>query len=169
MLRHIKDIRSPISVAQQKQSQRQRDLAAAGASTPGTPGGRSGPSAANPGAGSGSSGSGSAGGKAEYSRNTRLHQPPMLHPISSQAAAATRSAAEAGGGPQGVGNTTADSGHAADEPSPHPNINDTLATSPPGGGASYAIAIYPYVAEQEDEFDVAVCVSATSISKRDEH
>lgn len=29
---------------------------------------------------------------------------------------------------------------------------------PPSSGISYAVAIYPYMAEQEDEFDVIVCV-----------
>lgn len=119
MLRHIKDIRSPISVAQQKQTQRQRDLAA----TPATPGG------SRPGTAQ----------SAAYSRNTRLHQPTILHPISAQAQAA-QSAETAG--------------H-VDEPSPHPDINQSLAASP-GSGMTFAIAIYPYVSEQDDEFDVNV-------------
>ena len=33
-------------------------------------------------------------------------------------------------------------------------VTDTLQTD----GISYAVAIYPYMAEQEDEFDVVVCV-----------
>lgn len=146
MLRHIKDIRSPISVAQQKQTQRQRDNLAGTSTAPLTPGtGRSGPA---PTSGSSTATSGSS---PAYSRNTRLHQPPVLHPISAQAQAVKSAEANAVTGPQGP------EGH-SEEPSPHPNISESLAASS-SNGASYAIAIYPYTAEQDDEFDVAVSVS----------
>lgn len=71
----------------------------------------------------------------------------MLHPISAQAQAAKNAENGAAGphGPEGQ----------SDEPSPHPDINEALAMSSTAG-ASFAIAIYPYSAEQEDEFDVAV-------------
>lgn len=138
MLRHIKDIRSPIFVAQQKQAQR--------IMTP-APGSSSGRPAVSP------STATTPDAKSEYSRNTRLHQPPVLHPISAQAQAVAAAA------------------HMQEEeplPAPHPDINASIANAAnsPGGNASgsgsrspmasYAIAIYPYTAEQEDEFDVAV-------------
>lgn len=140
MLRHIKDIRSPIAVAQQKQVQRQRDNipgSSIGASTPGGSNGRAGSSPAPNSASGTASGSNNA-----YSRNTRLHQPTVLHPISAQAQAVRNA------------ESTAAETH-VDEPSPHPNISESLAMST-SAGTSFAIAIYPYTAEQDDEFDVAV-------------
>jgi len=146
MLRHIKDIRSPIAVAQQKQTQHQRDNPAGVNSGPVTPGGsRSGPAAT-----AGSSSAATSGSSPAYSRNTRLHQPPVLHPISAQAQAAKTAEVNAAAGLQGLEAQS-------EEPSPHPNISESLAASS-SNGASYAIAIYPYTAEQDDEFDVAVSV-----------
>jgi hypothetical protein len=146
MLRHIKDIRSPIAVAQQKQTQRQRDNLAGTSNGPLTPGGSR--SGAAPTAGSSSTTA--SGSSPAYSRNTRLHQPPVLHPISAQAQAVKSAEANAVAGPQGL------EGH-SEEPSPHPDISASLAASG-SNGTSYAIAIYPYTAEQDDEFDVAVSV-----------
>lgn len=145
MLRHIKDIRSPIAVAQQKQTQRQRDNPAGTSSGPLTPGGSRSGTAPTP-----SSSTGASGSSPAYSRNTRLHQPPVLHPISAQAQAVKSAEANAVAGPQGF------EGH-SEEPSPHPDISESLAASG-SDGTSYAIAIYPYTAEQDDEFDVAVSV-----------
>jgi len=45
--------------------------------------------------------------------------------------------------------------HVIDEHPTHPDVKDSLATAD-GTKISYAIAIYPYMAEQEDEFDVVV-------------
>jgi bZIP factor len=36
------------------------------------------------------------------------------------------------------------------------NHTNPVAIPPPNGSRSYAVAIYPYMAEQEDEFDVVV-------------
>ncbi|KAF8317123.1 hypothetical protein DL93DRAFT_2165780 [Clavulina sp. PMI_390] len=122
MLRHIKDIRSPIAVAQQKQTQRQLTPTTASSRGTGTTPPVNGASTSN----------------SAYSRNTRLHQPAILHPISAQAQANTAAAADY-----------------QEEPSPHPNISESLASAR-SMPTSYAIAIYPYTAEQDDEFDVAV-------------
>jgi len=111
MLRHIKDIKSPIAVASAKHAAR-RDKRAANAGV----GLDRPPTASRDGAvltvlvGGGG-----------MARPTRLHHPPVLLPV---------------GGKE----PTID-----DQPPPSPR--DT-----PG----YCIAIYPYLAEREDEFDVAV-------------
>ncbi len=157
MLRHIKDIRSPIAVAQQKQSIRMRETG-----TPST----SPPSQAQP--PKGANAAQNAVAAVPYSRNTRLHQPPVLHPVSAQAQA-VKAASTATTAPNNNGNgpswpeTAADAqadasrnkAQGGDEPSPHPDVKDSLAAAT-GGTISYAIAIYPYLAEQDDEFDVIV-------------
>lgn len=159
MLRNIKDIRSPIAVAQQKQSQRLRETGGSSSLLP--PSSRSG--SGNP-----------HGVSVPYSRNTRLHHPPVLQPISAQAQAVKMNANTNGQGSGPNGNTEAlqwpdtagdaqgDSArpkpHVIDEHPTHPDVKDGLATAD-GTKISYAIAIYPYMAEQEDEFDVVVCAA----------
>lgn len=151
MLRHIKDIRSPIAVAQQKQNQRQRENPAGMSNDPLTPRG----SRSTPTPPAGSSSAAASGSSPAYSRNTRLHQPPVLHPISAQAQAVKNAEANAAAGPQNLEGPS-------EEPSPHPDISESLAASS-ANGTSYAIAIYPYTAEQDDEFDVAVSVLISRI------
>ncbi|KAF8325835.1 uncharacterized protein EI90DRAFT_3018898 [Cantharellus anzutake] len=146
MLRHIKDIRSPIAVAQQKQSMRIREAVANNLSQL--------PKGANA--------AQNAVAAAPYSRNTRLHQPPVLHPVSVQAQAVKAANAQNTNGGGASWPETADSQpdssrgkiQSGDEPSPHPDVKDSLAAA--AGGTSYAIAIYPYLAEQDDEFNVVV-------------
>ena len=159
MLRHIKDIRSPISVAQQKQSIRLRE---AGTSTASPPSQAQSSRPANA--------TQNAVAAVPYSRNTRLHQPPVLHPVSAQAQAVKAANAAAnvsntnGSGPSwpetaadAQADTLRNKNPGGDQPSPHPDVKDSLAAAA-GGNISYAIAIYPYLAEQEDEFDVIVYV-----------
>lgn len=161
-LRHIKDIRSPIAVAQQKQASRSAarrgspDVSGAtnGSTTPARRIGPGDQSAASPSIPS-------------YLRNTRLHQPPVLQPISARAAAVTAAAAAATP-PLSTANALAPQW-------PEPNGSDgdrsragndppVTATIQPEGREgvvyattkSYAIAIYPYLAELDDEFDVSV-------------
>ncbi|KAG8767312.1 Adaptor for signal transduction, partial [Ceratobasidium sp. 428] len=159
-LRHIKDIRSPIAVAQQKQASR----SAARRGSPDATGAANG-SARRPGLGDQTASSPSV---PTYMRNTRLHQPAVLQPISARAAAATAAAAAMATPPLGTANSlapqwpengqtsaTGDGSRAGNEPS---------AAAPPEGREgvvyattkSYAIAIYPYMAELDDEFDVSV-------------
>jgi cell pole-organizing protein PopZ len=162
-LRHIKDIRSPIAVAQQKQASRfaarkgSPDASGAtnGAATPARRPGLSEQLVTSP-------------SVPAYMRNTRLHQAPVLQPISARAAAATAAAAATPPlstanslapqwpEPNGQGNTSdGDRSRAGNDPS---------AAAPPEGREgvvyattkSYAIAIYPYMAELDDEFDVSV-------------
>lgn len=92
-----------------------------------------------------------------YNRDTRLHRPPVLQPISARAKAA------AAAGALHSGKTTPGSGAQAnftDLPSPGMRGVGTGPENPIAGEevpkAGYAIAIYPYAAEREDEFDVQV-------------
>ncbi|KAG8964683.1 Adaptor for signal transduction [Tulasnella sp. 419] len=164
MLRHIKDIRSPIIVAQQKQSGRKPAPSAAASPSPNA-------------GGSNTVASqqlmkklDAKMGGASYTRDTRLHQTPAasLQPLSAKAQqlSASTSNSRANGastpGPWLEGSTLDDSSRARTA------TEDSVATEGSGvgsthgdavvlaNGVSYAIAIYPYEAEQEDEFDVAV-------------
>lgn len=92
-----------------------------------------------------------------YTRDTRLHRPPVLQPISARAKAA------AAAGALNSGKTTPGSGAQANFPDlPSPGMRGVgMGSENPAGGdevpkAGYAIAIYPYTAEREDEFDVQV-------------
>jgi protein STE50 len=165
MLRHIKDIRSPIAVAQQKQADRQQSSPPPYSQSAKRPEG-------NPSTNGGPLASPS---PSTYSRNTRLHQTPSaaLQPISAKAQVATANAA-ANTPPPVTGpnanlpwpeNSTT---QAADDVGSRSRTvtEDGMSQAPgPGGhadaiilsrGISYAIAIYPYIAELEDEFDVVV-------------
>ncbi|KAB5594827.1 hypothetical protein CTheo_1806 [Ceratobasidium theobromae] len=140
-LRHIKDIRSPIAVAQQKQASR----SAARRESPDISGARrpalNDQSASSP-------------NIPAYTRNTRLHQPTVLQPISARAAAATAAAAnwsEPNGQSNGVDNDRPRTGNESSVVPPEGREGVIYATT-----KSYAIAIYPYMAELDDEFDVSV-------------
>jgi hypothetical protein len=92
-----------------------------------------------------------------YTRDTRLHRPPVLQPISARAKAA------AAAGALNSGRSTPGSGGQAsfpDLPSPGMRGGGAGSESLPAGDevpkAGYAVAIYPYIAEREDEFDVLV-------------
>lgn len=112
MLRHIKDIKSPITVASAKHAMRRdRRPANAGAGLDRPPvTDRQGVTMARP---------------------TRLHHPPVLLPLGKDGAEA-----------------------AADDDPEKPPVS-------PREAPGYCISIYPYLAEREDEFDVAVGDSAS--------
>jgi bZIP factor len=170
-----RDIKSPIAIAEQKQATRKANallqnpnenisvvtpsssrFAVTPASTSGTPI-QSGPGAQNP-----SSVTPSASDTLPnptdkpYTKDTRLHRPPVLQPISARAKAA------AAAGALNSGKTTPGSGAQANFPDlPSPGMRGAGMGSDNTGGdevpkAGYAIAIYPYTAEREDEFDVQV-------------
>ncbi|CAE6455355.1 unnamed protein product [Rhizoctonia solani] len=146
-LRHIKDIRSPIAVAQQKQ-------AARSAQRRDSPDGATGSSlrvdnrVASP-------------NMPAYSRNTRLHLPPVLQPISARAIAATANAAAT----PPLTTASAPAPHWPETDADRPRTGGDISATPQLEGRegvvysqtkTYAIAIYPYLAELDDEFDVSV-------------
>ena len=51
-----------------------------------------------------------------------------------------------------------DAGTSGVSEGPETTTPPVLREMPPATEVSYAVAIYPYMAEQEDEFDVVVCV-----------
>ncbi|EMD38948.1 hypothetical protein CERSUDRAFT_112661 [Gelatoporia subvermispora B] len=158
MLKHIKDIRSPIAVAQQKQAARK-----AGGDASKSP----------------SLGSTSVTGQGQSSQDARSRPPKLQVDSHANASAAVNApmtgvpnaqsgwpelmspAVETkergdefvgeGGKGAGAGSSAADaSAISADTSAP------SVREIPPSTGVSYAVAIYPYMAEQEDEFDVVV-------------
>ncbi len=155
MLKHIKDIRSPIAVAQQKQAARK-----ASASADGTPPAKT---ASPPGASTLQTSPGQTRGRPPKLQVSHLqHQtsglltgvpngqsgwPELMSPLveSKGDGAADTSKSH---GESGVG--TSEGAEGATPP--------VLREMPPATEVSYSVAIYPYMAEQEDEFDVVVCV-----------
>ncbi len=143
-----RDVKSPIAIAQQKQSQRNkdRDLASAGKGdhlNPSAPLSKTSTSSTPHSAGTNGSPN-----PHPYSKDTRLHRPPVLHPISAKAKAATSAGAlDSGKSTPGSGN-----GNFPDLPSPGFRDEDMDGERK----LSYAVAIYPYSSEREDEFDVVV-------------
>ena len=162
MLKHIKDIRSPIAVAQQKHALRKASISSehanSGSSTPSvTPSHPPKPIAAGQ-------------GKA-------IARPPRLEvsDLSAPAPPLTGTTPQAGwpevmspiienksGEDSANSREMGQSSSASDYTRPTTyGSTDTESTKreiPPSMGVSYAVAIYPYMAEQEDEFDVVVCV-----------
>ena len=119
MLRHVRDIRAPITVANGKQTDKQLPPK-----------------------------------KGDYSRDTRLHQTPLtaLQPVSNKGYA---------NGRHGESDRSANGDSNAGDQNPRPTGNgmghaDSVILST---GVSYAVAIYPYGADYDDEFDVTVYVS----------
>lgn len=172
MLKHIKDIRSPIAVAQQKHAARK-----ASSTIDGVGGGSAvmQPSTSSPSAGNGTEnagGNGKPGGSAGHaraaSRPPRLEVSDLGHsqPIMSGVAPQTGwpeilspsiekqehelppSATSTMGGEK---SQDGQNGHASG--SGGPVVREIPV---PIAGVSYAVAIYPYMAEQDDEFDVIV-------------
>ncbi|GAA6021119.1 hypothetical protein JCM10207_003375 [Rhodosporidiobolus poonsookiae] len=130
MLRHIKDIKSPIAVASAKHAAR-RDKR-----PPGIGGGVERSLMGVTRDGSPATAATTANGLAPNARPTRLHHPPVLLP---------------------VGKDRKD-GTAADDGAEGAEVKE-----PEKKG--YCIAIYPYLAEREDEFDVAVGDTFVILSK----
>lgn len=173
MLKHIKDIRSPIAVAQQKHALRKASISSehanSNSSTPSvTPSHPPKPTAVGQ-------------GKA-------IPRPPRLEvsDLSAPAPPLTGTTPQAGwpevmspivenkSGEDGANSRETSSAtlvNPGQSPSPSDYSRSTPTTMygsaeaestkreiPPSMGVSYAVAIYPYMAEQEDEFDVVVCV-----------
>lgn len=163
MLKHIKDIRSPIAVAQQKQAARRASESSSVKSPPLT-----GASALSQGRGNGQS-SGhaekdSGGHPPKLQVNSQLSPAPtimtgvpgvqsgwpeLLSPAVDNKERAEELAAV-------MENEKAQSTHAASAEGAESAGLSVLREIPPSTGVSYAVAIYPYMAEQEDEFDVVV-------------
>ena len=155
MLKHIKDIRSPIAVAQQKQAARKASTESTSAKSPPLTGT-----------------SASSQGHSHHASHDRT-RPPKLQVNSHVNGVAPgimtggpnaqsgwpeimSPALEGKGGPedqsQNSGSAALSSADGADGARTTREVTDTLQTD----GISYAVAIYPYMAEQEDEFDVVV-------------
>lgn len=162
MLKHIKDIRSPIAVAQQKQAARKASATDGGSakSTP-TPGASG--HAQSHGQHLGQSPSQDGRGRPpKLQVNSHLPNqapgimtavpngqsgwPELMSPMVEHkvdfGADASKAQGDAAGAPE------------ASESGTPPILREM----PPASEVSYAVAIYPYMAEQEDEFDVIVCV-----------
>jgi hypothetical protein len=148
MLRHIKDIKSPIAVAQTKQAQRPPETNGVSKSERAPLGGNH---TAENGAGPSN--------LPLYSRNTRLHQPPVLQPVTNQTTPLAATPAITTTGPGGADHELGDSSMVAD--TSQTKATDTEQSHSREGAVvsttvSYGISIYPYVAEKDDEFDVQV-------------
>ncbi|WWC66584.1 uncharacterized protein I206_100487 [Kwoniella pini CBS 10737] len=149
MLRHIKDIRSPIAVAQQKQAQ-----------------------------------------KLGLPPNTSVNVLPKIKPSSDTSVSPTKATSLQPGGRDENGNTP-NGGNFPELPSPglkdptndtgsssrHPSANAQMNLQPGQSAGTmvdkdgnivnvtYAVAIYPYIADRQDEFNVAVGSTFTILSK----
>jgi protein STE50 len=167
MLKHIKDIRSPIAVAQQKQAARKASSETSSAKSP--------PSS---GASLSSSGHGQHSAQTSHDRN----HPPKLQVnshVGSIAPGIMTGGPHAQNGWPEIMSPAVESKDRSDEFSTagessrtqstlsgttltsHTDASESTVVSstreiPPSTGVSYAVAIYPYMAEQEDEFDVVV-------------
>ena len=148
MLKHIKDIRSPIAVAQQKQAARK----ASGAE--GTVSAKSAPSA-----------HGSLQSQSPAVQDTR-NRPPKLQVNSQLKANPTPGLLTAipngqAGWPElmspMIEQKHGDDGGPDTAKPDGPEASSYVAREmPPATEVSFAVAIYPYMAEQDDEFDVVV-------------
>ena len=172
MLKHIKDIRSPIAVAQQKHALRKASISSEHAnsnnSTPSvTPSHPTKPIAA---------GQGKAIARPPRLEVSDLSTPappltgttpqagwpevmsPVIENKSGEESTSTRETSSAT--LVGSAQSSADSTKSRTTTLYGSTEAETLKREmPPSMGVSYAVAIYPYMAEQEDEFDVVVCVS----------
>ncbi|KAH9924732.1 uncharacterized protein B0H18DRAFT_934089 [Fomitopsis serialis] len=149
MLKHIKDIRSPIAVAQQKQAARK----ASGDSSKSPPVllGQNQPTV---------QGQDANGRPLRLQVNSHTTAPGLLSAVPngqsgwpelmSPAVENKEGAHELGASAENAGGSNAAS---SSENAVPPTV---LREIPPSTGVSYAVAIYPYMAEQEDEFDVVV-------------
>jgi hypothetical protein len=124
MLRHIKDIKSPIALAQSKHAARREKRLKEGKHI---------------------SGEGREGSIRDFSRATRLHHPTNLQPVKGAPNSPNPAEDDKKNGSSSINNNNKD-----DEQ----KDKDREATSHHGLG--YALAIYPYMADRDDEFDVNV-------------
>lgn len=138
MLKHIKDIRSPIAVAQQKHAARKASMSASSMASSIARARDEGSSSAPP--------IPTNAPKLEVSLGGNAGWPDVLSPMSEKK--------ELEEVPNGNSSTL----HTAPDPAKMREVEGGIQreTPIPLIGASYAVAIYPYMAEQEDEFDVHV-------------
>lgn len=151
MLKHIRDIRSPIAVAQQKQAARQTAKATEAATAASTPSSSSHPSKATI----------SVHGNSRVAALTRQQSLRTGRDTPSQSGTPPSKDWP----PSEVLSPAVDAKHedekarsalgGVDEPLPDGSVVGRDVVIPPAN-ISYAVAIYPYMAEQEDEFDVVV-------------
>ncbi|EJF64222.1 hypothetical protein DICSQDRAFT_100982 [Dichomitus squalens LYAD-421 SS1] len=155
MLKHIKDIRSPIAVAQQKQAARK----ASATTVDGAPSARS---VSTPGTSSLQTSPGQGRGRPP---KLQVNQLPIQTPGLLTSVPNGQS-----GWPELMsplvdhkGDTAADASKSHSDASaagasegPEASTPPVLREMPPATEVSFAVAIYPYMAEQEDEFDVVV-------------
>ena len=153
MLKHIKDIRSPIAVAQQKQAARK----ASGDSTKSPPlsSGQNQPTV---------QGQDANGRPLRLQVNPHPGAPGLLSAVPngqsgwpelmSPAVENKEGAHELGSSASTENASGSNTGSSSENAPPAPPT--VLREIPPSTGVSYAVAIYPYMAEQEDEFDVVV-------------
>lgn len=163
MLKHIKDIRSPIAVAQQKHAARK-----ASSTIDGVTGIQASASTSSV----TSNGNGSGGGKVSTSASghSRVGSRPLKLEVSDHSQPMMSGLAPQTGWPEIMSPTTeqmssvsatstlgggGEKAHSGDGGSGGGVVREIPV---PIAGVSYAVAIYPYMAEQEDEFDVIVCV-----------
>ena len=168
MLKHIKDIRSPIAVAQQKHALRKASISSehSNNSTPSvTPSHPNKPVAA---------GQGKAIARPPRLEVSDLSTPAPLTGTTPQAGwpevlspIVENKPGEESAGSREVSSATLVNSVQSSEyfksgttPYASSEAESTKREMPPSMGVSYAVAIYPYMAEQEDEFDVVVCVAS---------
>jgi bZIP factor len=159
MLKHIKDIRSPIAVAQQKHAARKASSGDGHSSSPAN-GKLSG------GSGSGHSRSASRPPKLEVNDMSQpimtgvIPQPGWPEIISPTMEQKEQDLGSAGnpstGGMNGSSEKSRSAGGSGDSPGENGAGPVVREIPVPISGVSYAVAIYPYMAEQDDEFDVVV-------------
>ncbi|KZT10050.1 uncharacterized protein LAESUDRAFT_756252 [Laetiporus sulphureus 93-53] len=132
MLKHIRDIRSPIAVAQQKQAARRASEASTSA--------KSLPSSSAQQSQSNASGQ----------DPSKLHHPNGAPPLMTGVPNAQS------GWPELMSPAIESKDRVDEQEGGDPAGSSVVREIPPSTGVSYAVAIYPYMAEQEDEFDVVV-------------
>lgn len=158
MLKHIKDIRSPIAVAQQKQAARRASSETSSARSPPTSS-----SQHNHGQNLQAQGENGNGHPPKLQVNSRVATTPGLltgvpnaqsgWPELMSPVVENKERAEELGGSGDHLKSQGSSGGVGGDGLPPPAVVREI---PPSTGVSYAVAIYPYMAEQEDEFDVVV-------------
>lgn len=170
MLKHIKDIRSPIAVAQQKHALRKASISSehtnSNSSTPNVT-----PSHHNKPVAVGQGKSIARPPKLEVSdlsapappltgTTPQAGWPEVMSPVVENKSGEDNSSRET------TSATLVNLGQSLDSTKSRTTTlygsteaESTKREMPPSMGVSYAVAIYPYMAEQEDEFDVIVCVS----------
>ncbi|KZT65738.1 hypothetical protein DAEQUDRAFT_676212 [Daedalea quercina L-15889] len=149
MLKHIKDIRSPIAVAQQKQAARKATGDSSKSPPPSSE--QNQPSV---------QGQDANGRPLRLQVSSRPAAPGLLSAVPNGQSGWPELMSPAVENKEGAhelgGSAENGSGSNVGSSSEHTAPPAVLREIPPSTGVSYAVAIYPYMAEQEDEFDVVV-------------